>query len=158
MDIKIPFAGDMFVSNIQEKQSFMDVTGKLKISPLENTISGKYVENAKSGTLFVVTGQVRNEYDHARSFISIKSGLYTKGKVLAATKTGYCGNILSDTDIQTLGFDVISQRLNNRDGDNQSNKKVDPNKSISFMVVFSNLPDNMEMYNVEVAGSSPYKQ
>ena len=49
---------------------------------------------------------------------------------------------------------AINKRLNNRFGDKKSNMNVAPGKTLPFMVVFSNLPDNLEEFTVEVVGSS----
>ena len=166
LGIRIPFISDLPVTTeeraevqkvdeTQEKQQIEDAAGRLRINPLEDTIDYKFVENSKAGTLFVITGQVRNEYDHPRSYITILSRLYTKGDVVAATETSYCGNMLSDIELETLNLNAIKKRIKNRSGDNESNVKLKSGATIPFMVVISDLPEDMEMYRIEVAGSLP---
>jgi len=147
-DIKIPYLSGLLKSEAQ------DTAGNLKISPLGQTISHKFVENAKSGKIFVIIGQVRNEYDHPRSNIKITGKLYRKGKALAKSATVYCGNMLSDADLERMDVTAISKRLQNRFGDNRSNIKVKTGKTIPFVIVFNKLPANLDEYTVEVAGSS----
>jgi hypothetical protein len=149
-DVKIPYLDGLLKSKTQDQ----DIAGNLKISPLGRTISYKFVENAKAGKLFVISGQVRNEYDHPRSNIKITGKLYREGKALAKSATVYCGNMLSDNDLQQMDITAIGKRLQNRFGDNRSNIKVKTGKTIPFVIVFPKLPANLDEYTVEVAGSS----
>ena len=154
----IPFATDFvrripFISNLL-KPEVQDV-GNLKINFVQNTIANNFVENSKAGMLFVVTGKVKNDYSDPRSFIEITCNLYAKGKKLAKKETVFCGNILPDLDLSSMDVAAIKKRLNNRIGDNRSNIKVKPGEMIPFMVVFSNLPVDLEEYDFVVEGSSP---
>ncbi len=169
-DIKIPVINNFFKSGIDSARTKIadlpyineifesekkDPAGALKITPLESTITGEYFTSSKAGNLFVVKGTVKNEYDHPRSFIKVKVNLFSKGGVLSKTKTVYCGNILSNLDIENLDFKTITKRLMNRNGDRKSNINVKPEAEISFMAIFSNLPDDINMFNVEIDGSAP---
>jgi hypothetical protein len=164
LGVKIPFVSDINIPYISDvkipyldgllKSEPQDIAGNLKISPLGRTITYKVIENAKEGKIFVISGQVRNEYDHARSNIKITGKLYQKGKALVKSTTVYCGNILSDADLQQMDITAIGKRLQNRFGDNRSNVKVKTGKTIPFLIVFSKIPANLDEYTVEVAGSS----
>ncbi len=168
--IKIPYVSDFFKSGINStvkkvadlpyirdmfKAEKEDTTGTLKITPIENTINGKYFNNTKAGEIFVIKGKVKNGYDHPRSFIRVKANLFSKGGVLSKTGIVYCGNILSDIDIENLDLNTIRKRLMNRNGDRKSNVNLKQGATIPFMVVFSDLPENMNMFNVEAEGSVP---
>jgi len=102
----------------------------------------------------VIKGQVRNEYDHPRSYIKITGKLYRKGKALVQTATVYGGNVLTDSDLSQLEITAINKRLQNRFGDNRSNFKVKTGKTLPFLSVFHKLPANLDEYTVEVSGSS----
>jgi hypothetical protein len=164
MGIKIPYVSDIQIPYISDvkipyldgllKSEPKDIAGNMKITPLGRTISYKIVENAKAGKIFVISGQVRNEYDHPRSNIKITGKLYQKGKALAKSATVYCGNMLSDGDLQQMDITAIGKRLQNRFGDNRSNIKVKTGKTIPFVIVFSKIPANLDEYTVEAAGSS----
>ena len=102
----------------------------------------------------MITGQVRNEYDHPRSNIKVTVKIFQKGKSLANSATVYAGNTISDGDLQRMGMADIKKRLQNRSGDKRSNVKVQTGKTIPFLIVFNQLPPNLDEYTVEVAGSS----
>jgi predicted Zn finger-like uncharacterized protein len=147
-NIKIPYLSGLLKSEDQ------DVAGNLKITPMGRTITHKFVENTAAGDIFVITGQVRNEYDHPRSHIKITGKLYRKGKALVQTATVYCGNVLTDSDLTQLDITAINKRLQNRFGDNRSNIKVKTGKTLPFLIVFGKLPANLDEYTVEVSESS----
>jgi len=144
--INIPFVSDFLKPEVQD-------AGNLKI--YTSDINNKFVENSKIGKLLVITGKVKNGYSDARNYISITGKLYTKGKIHLKTKTVYCGTILSELELQNMDLDAINNRLSNRFGDNKSNIKVKADAIIPFMVVFADLPENLDEFTIEVAGSFP---
>lgn len=146
LNIQIPYVSDYF------KPKVSDVKGNLKIDTLD--INSKFILNVKAGKLFVITGRVKNGYSDDRSFISVTGKLFTKGKKVVKTQTVFCGNVLSDIELSNMDFDTITKRLSNRLGDNKSNFQVKPGKELPFMIVFSNLPDNLEEFAIEAAGST----
>ena len=135
--------------NIKKKS---DPTGSLKIDTLD--VNSKFLLNVKEGKLFVITGWVKNGYSDVRRFIRINGKLYKKGKVLSQTETVFCGNVLSDIELSNMKFDAIKKRLSNRSGDNNSNMQIKPGEVLPFMIVFSNLPGDLDEFFIEVAGSS----
>jgi predicted Zn finger-like uncharacterized protein len=147
LNIQIPYVSDYF------KPKVSDLKGNLKIDTLD--INSKFILNVKAGKLFVITGRVKNGYSDNRSFISVTGKLFTKGKKIVKTQTVFCGNVLSDIELSNMDFDAIQKRLSNRFGDNKSNFQVQPGKELPFMIVFSNLPDNLEEFAIEAAGSTP---
>jgi predicted Zn finger-like uncharacterized protein len=144
--INIPFVSDLLKPEVQD-------AGNLKIHTSD--INNKFVENSKIGKLLVITGKAKNGYSDARSYISITGKLYTKGKILLKTKTVYCGTILSELELLNMDLDAINNRLSNRFGDNKSNIKVKEGSIIPFMIVFADLPENLDEFTIEVAGSFP---
>jgi pilus assembly protein FimV len=146
LNIQIPYVSDYF------KPKVSDLKGNLKIDTLD--INSKFILNVKAGKLFVITGRVKNGYSDNRSFISVTGKLFTKGKKLVKTEKVFCGNVLSDIELSNMDFNAIQKRLSNRFGDNRSNFQVQPGKELPFMVVFSNLPDNLEEFAIEAAGST----
>jgi len=146
----IPFLGDM-LSAPDSSGTFE--SNHMKITPLQHTIEGKYIKNSKSGTYFVVTGQVKNESDTSQKFIQVKGTLISNGGHVAQTQTVYCGNTFSNTALANLEIEKIKGRLSNRSGDNRKNEHVASGSSLTFAIVFSNLPENLENFSVEVVGS-----
>ena len=147
MNIEIPFISDYM------KPKVSDPTGSLKIDTLD--INSKFLLNVKDGKLFVITGRVKNGYSDARSFIKINGRLYKKGKILSQTETVFCGNVLSDIELSNMELEAIKKKLSNRFGDNKSNIKIKPGGEIPFMLIFSNLPEDLEEFSIEVGGSTP---
>jgi pilus assembly protein FimV len=155
-DVKIPYLSDVKIPYLSGllKSEDQDTVGNLKIIPLGMSITHKFIQNHVAGDIFVIQGQVRNEYAHPRSYIKITGKLYVKGQKLAKTATVYCGNVLSDSDLQNMDMASINKHLQNRFGDNRSNIKVSSGKTVPFFIVFNKLPPNLDEYTVEVAGSS----
>ena len=127
--------------------------GNLKITPFD--INSKFVDNNKIGKLFVITGKVKNEYPTNRGAIQVTGKLYTKDKKMAKAETVFCGNMLSDIDQSNLDAATIQQKLQNRMGDNHVNVQVKPGDAIPFMIVFTNLPENLDEFTLEVIASTP---
>lgn len=144
MGISIPFISNTAPSKLSDP-------GNLRIKSFD--INSKFVENDKIGKIFVITGKVKNEYPMARASVQITGKLYTKDKALAKTETVFCGNVLSDFDLAHADAPIFRQRLQNRPGDNRINEKILPGDSIPFMVVFFNLPENLEEFTTEIISS-----
>ncbi|MES0447551.1 MAG: DUF3426 domain-containing protein, partial [Desulfobacterales bacterium] len=160
-NIKIPYVSDIDFKSIGRKIPYIgnyiapevpDPAGNLKIDIFD--IKSKFLKNSRIGDLFVVTGKVKNDYSQDRNFIRVTGKLYTKGKILAKTETFFCGNILSNNELSKLDLAAMKKRLSNRVGDKKSNMQIKPGKVLPFMVVFANLPKNLDEFSVQVAGSS----
>lgn len=147
-DLDIPFLGKIFQSEPE------DTAGNLKIAPVPESVNAEFVDNTGAGRLCVIKGQVRNTYDHPRSFIRVTAKLYDKNKTVAKTATVYAGNVLSRQELAGQDLAAISARLKTKAGANNLNAGVKPGTAIPFMVVFDGLPENLDEYSVEVAGSS----
>jgi predicted Zn finger-like uncharacterized protein len=143
---KVPYVGDLIKPAVKD-------AGNLYIDIFEKSVAGKFVDNPKIGTLFVVTGKLKNEYKHSRRFIRVTGKIFKKGRALVKAESTYCGNLLSETELKSLGQVLMTKRLKNRFGDKRINMKVNKGQQIPFMIVFSNIPSGLEEYSVQVAGS-----
>ncbi len=143
-DIKIPFLSELTAPEVIDD-------GGLKMTTFG--ISSRFVENEHAGRFFVITGKIKNGYPEPRSSIKISGKLYSKGKTLEKAKTVFCGNLLTNTELGELDVEAINKRLSNPLGDNRSNENVAPGKILPFMVVFTELPENLEEYTIEATGS-----
>ena len=148
LDVKIPYLSDWLNPEGQ------DVAGNLKLIPLGNTIHGKFVNNSRIGQIFVIQGEIKNDYDHPRSHIKVTGKLFQKGNKMAQKTTVYCGNVLSDSELAAMDMTTIRKRLMNKAGDRSTDLKVKTGKMVPFMIVFDNLPNNLDEFSVEVEGSS----
>ena len=147
-DVDIPLFGKIFETEPE------DLMGNLKIMTVPESVSAEFIENAGVGRLCIIKGQVRNNYDHPRSFIRITGKLYDPKKNVVKMVTVFAGNVLSKEELAGQSFGAISALLKNKTGANNLNVGVKPGAAIPFMVVFDGLPENLDEYSVEVAGSS----
>ncbi|MDY6989362.1 MAG: DUF3426 domain-containing protein [Thermodesulfobacteriota bacterium] len=150
LDVKVPFLESLMGS----KESEIVDPGNLHTSLLENLITSEFVDNRSMGRLFVIKGQVRNDYPGARNFIRVKGIIYLKDGKVVQNSMAYCGNILSKAELQTMDRLSVKKRLNNRFGDNKSNLKVSPGKALPFMIVFFDIPQDLGEFSVEVVDSA----
>ena len=147
---------DMIANNvIGAPESATIDPGNLHITIFEQLIKTGFVENRTEGRLFVIRGKVRNDYAEVRNFIMVRGVLYSQDGKAVQEKTVYCGNTLSDADLQALDRSTMHTRLRNRFGDEKSNFRIPSGKVIPFVVVFSGLPQDLGEFSVEVVSSSP---
>ena len=142
--------------------SLRDYLGS-KISPDGNTIlpksqlRGYYIDNINAGRIFVIEGKAINNSSETKGFIKVKGALFdSMGNKLAETEV-YCGNILSGEELMELEADQINYRLNSHGGDPPVNMNIPPQKSIPFMVVFFDLPEDIKKFSVATTGTEKAK-
>jgi len=153
MGVKIPFLSNLNIPFLSGSGQMTNDPGSARIKTVD--IEGKFITNKKSGRLFVITGEVLNQYDNTRGFIQIKGNIYAGGGKLVETKSVHCGNFLSDTDLAAKPFADIQRYLTDKLGAGGAGTlKVGPRKTLPFMIVFAGLPPDMEEFSVEVIGSA----
>ncbi len=124
---------------------------QISLGPLE----GRFLRNEQAGEIFLIRGEVVNNFSQSRSAIQVKGVLYDPlGKPLLQ-KTVFCGNPISDEQLRTLPFEELEQIMGNQFGKDLSNMKVDPRKKIPFDIVFKDLPANIAEFSVNVTSSRP---
>jgi hypothetical protein len=149
MDIEIPFIGNIFKSEPEDR------AGALKLTLARESMAAEFISNPSAGSLCVVKGQVRNTYSHPRSRIRVTVKLYKAGNTVVKTATVFAGNMLTKQELSSLSLIAIDARLKNSTGTNNMNMGIKPGQSVPFMAVFSNLPAGVDEYSAEVAGSTP---
>jgi hypothetical protein len=120
------------------------------------TVNG-IVSNAAAGPLFVLKGKIVNESPFTWSHIHVTGTLFTK-QGFSKVETVYCGNMLSDQELAILDLESIRTRLSNRNGTVVSNVHVETGRELPFMIVFSDLPEDLEIlerFSVDIAGAYP---
>ncbi len=144
-NIHIPYLSDYI--NPEAK----DPTGIMKLATSD--INGKFIENEVAGRLFAVTGKVRNGYNVPRKLIRLRGKLYTKG-VAAANKIEhtFAGLIIADQELSSKTMAEIKQHLSKTAGQDKA-ITVAPGQTVSFMVVFSELPEDLDTYDIELVSS-----
>jgi predicted Zn finger-like uncharacterized protein len=142
-NIKIPFIEQYFKKNVPEASEATPV-------PNQKSVNGRFVTNASTGTLFVITGRVENPSNIAYSHIEIRGTLITKGKKEAKIKNAFCGNIITEEMLKTGNISDINKLLVVKAGNHNSNVNVKSGASVPFMVVFSDLPEKLQNFTVKV--------
>ncbi|SKA04948.1 DUF3426 domain-containing protein [Desulfococcus multivorans] len=126
-----------------------------EIVTLAHTIQERFVENQWVGTLFVVSGSVQNGYAMPRSHIQVTGRLFSSGKEPAGVETVYCGNTLTDAELNSLPPNELKARLGNKAGAQNSNIDVPSGEILPYMIVFDNLPETLEEFTIAVKESVP---
>jgi pilus assembly protein FimV len=116
-------------------------------------INSKFIENEQSGRLFVITGNVRNGYPDTRSMIQLRGKLYSTGKILVKSEQAFAGQVLSDQELATKPIAEITQQLAKAPGSQIATSRVLSGQTLPFMVVFSELPENLDEFAIETVRS-----
>lgn len=143
--IQVPYLNDYI------KPDAKDPAGVMNLTTLE--INSKFIENEKAGRLFIVTGKVRNGYDVPTTMIRLRGKLFTKGKVLVKTAQSYAGIFLTDQELASLEIADITTRLKSPLAHAKS-IQVPPRQTAPFIVVFSDLPADLDEFAIELVSST----
>jgi len=112
-----------------------------------------FVNNETAGELLVVTGSVTNRYDHTREQVRVQGNLYDgEGELIHSSAPVYTGMLFETDELETLALQEIENALTGPDAPGMD-VAVDPDATESFMVVFSEIPDEVAEMNVEVVAS-----
>ncbi|MCP3899829.1 MAG: DUF3426 domain-containing protein, partial [Desulfobacteraceae bacterium] len=122
------------------------------------SLNGRYVNNESSGKLFVITGKITNESTLPINNIEVEGTLISKGGQVAKKKKVFCGNKIPEGQLSSLNVSNINRMLQRPNGEQNANINIQPNKSVPFMVVFSNLPNELENYTVTVSSFKRMKK
>jgi len=150
--VNVPYLDQLpFLSKLKAPEA--PDPGNLKVV-VTSEVDSRFLDGGKAGKLFIVTGKVKNDYSHPRSYIQVSGSLYTRGKMLAQTVQAYCGNVFSDLELLKMEAPEIQARMENRSGALNSNVGVKPGEERPFMIVFSDIPESLEEFTVTVVSSS----
>jgi predicted Zn finger-like uncharacterized protein len=118
------------------------------------SVTGTFIDSQEGGRLFVVRGEVKNNYAEPRSFIELRSSILDEEGRVVRQEKGYAGNLLNQEELAKLSLQEIRQGMQNRYGSDESNVRISPGGTIPFAIVFANLPENISEFTVEPVGSS----
>ncbi len=132
---------------------------EVAVSPVEASLKGYFVENASEGPIYIIEGRVRNDTGSSVSFIEVTGRVFATGKTFQRASKSFCGNVLSREDLQQRPLADIQKQLLNRRGADNRNVRLPSGSDVPFMVVFGNLPQNIELeeFTVEVSNSMAVK-
>ncbi len=147
-DIQIPYLSDYINKTPKDPKNIA------RLSTLE--INSKFIENENAGRIFVVTGKVRNGYTVPCKMIRLQGKLFTKGKVLAKTEQTSAGVMISDQELASQALTQLKQRLKTPPTQD-AGIVAKPGQALPFMVLFSDLPDDLDEFAVELVDSVKLK-
>jgi len=144
----------LFKKPLSKEQAFDMGNKRLSFRDLKSS----FANSEKAGKLFVVKGLVTNNYPDKRNFIKIRSSiLNSKGKVITS-KITFAGTTISDNELQSLSMEEINNLHGNKFGKNNMNINILPKSSIPFVIIFSDLPEDISEFTVEAISSFPAKK
>jgi predicted Zn finger-like uncharacterized protein len=117
--------------------------------------SGSFLQTNRLGQLFIIKGNVVNNYQKSRSFILLKGTIEDEEGKAIRQKLAYAGNIFTENELKDIELDEIDKAHKNQKGKGNINVDVAPGSSVPFMIIFENLPDNLGEFVVEPISSSP---
>jgi predicted Zn finger-like uncharacterized protein len=95
------------------------------------------VTNLLVGTLRVIEGVAVNQSSTPVANIRIRLVISDAYDVVLGEKIAYCGNLLTDAELNTFAEAEIQRELSIPQGTDVSNQRIAPNGEIPFMIVFS---------------------
>ena len=122
------------------------------------SVTGSFVDSINAGRLFVIKGTVRNNYNKSRSFIRVKGTILNDDNQIVKEKKVFSGNTFGEKELALLSMQEIDKAAANQYGKNRKNLKIAPSGTVNFMIVFDDLPDNLNEFTVEAVSSSPGTQ
>lgn len=142
-----------FISSHEEKTLLPQQTEfteeDVKDISLEN-IRQYFVNNDRTGQLFVVEGQAVNNFNKPKSMIKLRASLYDREGSVLAENDFLCGNVASLFQLQVSSEEELESTLQSRLGILTTNKHVEPGSHTPFMTVFYNPPEEMQEFGLEV--------
>ncbi|MFC1892160.1 DUF3426 domain-containing protein [Thermodesulfobacteriota bacterium] len=120
-------------------------------------VNGSFAQSNKAGQLFVIKGHVVNDDSKTRSYILLKGLILDEKGETVKRKLAYAGNTFAEQDLMGMSFEKIEEGLKNREGKGGINVNISPGSSVPFMIVFTDLPDNLSEFIVEAVSTSQGK-
>jgi hypothetical protein len=124
----------------------------IKPIPEQKSVTGRFIANSVEGTLFIISGKVKNTTSGSISYIKVHGVLITKDKAIAKSQTSFCGNIVPENSLRRSGIADLINQIMVENGQNNINVDIKPDETVPFMIVFSDLPADLKNFTVKVSG------
>ena len=112
-----------------------------------------YVNNDKTGSLFVVEGKAVNNFQTPKEDIEVEATLYDANRKVLATKRILCGNTLSLFQLQVQSQEEVESALKSEVGILSNNTYLRTGMDTPFMIVFFNPPENVKHFGVKIVNA-----
>jgi predicted Zn finger-like uncharacterized protein len=133
-----------------EKAKSPEETGKISIIG----VKAGYIESKSSGTLLVISGEARNDFSKPRAALQVKGNVYGSAGQVLISKEAYCGNRLTNEQLENFPLERIEATMANQFGDSLDNMEVAPGKAVQFTIVIPSPPAGAKDFGVEAIGST----
>lgn len=160
LGVTIPVVSDIQIPFITQWLEPKQIPPQPPLKPVmdEPSIDGRFVSNKSAGDLFIVTGRIKNPSNTAVSYIQVKGTLMTKNNTKAETLIAYCGNVIPEETLKSGNISDITKQMGVKQGHQNTNVNIKPGASVMFMLVFSNLPEDLSNFTVAVEGFEPAQE
>ncbi len=112
-------------------------------------VIGYYESGAASPKILVIKGQVTNLSSAGKSGIRVAAALLDNTDKVLMQQVVYAGNVVSGARVKTDGRETLTKLLANPLGEHLANMDVLPGKTIPFMVLFFDAPEEIDSYRLE---------
>jgi Protein of unknown function (DUF3426) len=130
--------------------AFLGGEGAGSVSRYEvKNVIGYYESGAASRRILVIKGQVTNLSSSGRSGIRVAATLLDNADQVVGEQLVYAGNSVSGSRLKTASRTTLEKTLANPLGEHLANMDVLPGKTVPFMVLFFDAPENIESYRLE---------
>jgi len=119
------------------------------------TVTGSFIESNKTGQLFVIRGQVANNYGTTRRFILLEANILDDKGHVVTSKSVYAGNAFTESEIKGMSLEEIDDASTNPYVKGNVNVSIRPGGVVPFVIIFKNLPENLSEFTVQAISSSP---
>ena len=120
-------------------------------------VQGRYIYSRGAGHIFVVQGEVENNYSESRNLILIEATILTNyGKTLEM-KTVYAGKNLTEEEINEMSRSILNDVLDIRFRISSENFGVEPGCTIPFIIIFKSPIERVNEFIVKPVKSSLWK-
>lgn len=101
----------------------------------------------------IIQDHVKNISPIDKNGIRIHATVSDSAGNILAKRLVYAGNVVPPERLRTMGMEEVTKTLSNRFGEGQANLNIKSGKSIPFMVVFFEPPENIDSYRLEARDS-----
>jgi predicted Zn finger-like uncharacterized protein len=116
-------------------------------------VIGYYETGAGGRRVLVIKGQVTNLSAREKSGIRVFAAILDGTEKTLAEQAVYAGNVIPGDRLRKIDPPGAAKVLDNRFGEGLANMNVGPGKSVPFMVVFFDAPENIDSYRLEARDS-----
>ena len=151
---KISFLSNIKIPNIDflKKYFLKPVEEKKDVEPIvdDKNTEHRFVINSNSGNFFIISGNIKNLLNFPIKHVEVQGILLAENNVPKNVKNAFCGNIIPEKTLLTGTIEEIDKALKNIGGKDDLNVNIEPNATIPFMLVFSDLPEKLQNFTIKV--------